>query len=438
MANPTLPPASCGALPQEWSEHHGATRRGAFPRGTRILRDPMHEPGEIAIDGTLTGPGRVDAGFGVHFPHRVRFTHDLLDPANPTLADALDPFGTGRGQSRVLLAIDDGVDRAWPDLAERFAAYARSHAARVPAAAACVRVPGGEAAKRDAATVEALYGHLADAGICRQSFVIAIGGGAMLDATGFAAATAHRGVRLVRVPTTTLAQDDAAMGVKNGINWRGRKNFTGAFAPPWAVLCDENFLRTLPDDEWRCGFSEAVKIALLRDPAFFARLEADADAIRAREPHASSHAIRRSAELHLRHVTRGGDPFELLAARPLDYGHWAAHRLEEITDFALGHGAAVGVGVALDTVYAALEGRLPRTVARRTLDLLARLGIPTAHPALLDTAALLAGIDSFREHLGGRLTVTLLRDVGVAEDVHALDPALVTRSVEVLRAGAAL
>ena len=396
----------------------------------------MTHAGSPSIDGTLTGPGRVDADFGVEFPHRVRFTRNLLDPANPTLADALDPDGLGRGISRLVLAIDEGVDRAWPDLASRWTGYAKAHASRMPDAAAAFTVAGGEPAKIGLATVERTLAEIDRHRICRQSFVVAIGGGAMLDAVGFAAATAHRGVRLVRIPTTVLAQDDAAMGVKNGINWNGKKNFLGSFAPPWAVLNDEDLLATLPDDEWRCGFSEAVKIALLRDPAYFDRLERDAEAIRGRDREASSHAIRRSAELHLRHVTRGGDPFEIRTARPLDYGHWSAHRLEQMTGFAVGHGAAVGVGVALDTVYAAIEGRLARDVADRTLRTLARLGIPTFHPALLDADALLGGLEEFREHLGGRLTVTLLRDVGVAEDVHSLDPRVIRAAIGELRSAA--
>ena len=396
----------------------------------------MTHAGSPSIDGTLTGPGRVDADFGVEFPHRVRFTRNLFDPANPTLADALDPDGLGRGISRLVLAIDGEVDRAWPDLASRWTGYAKAHSSRVPDAAAAFTVTGGEPAKIGLATVERTLAEIDRHRICRQSFVVAIGGGAMLDAVGFAAATAHRGVRLVRVPTTVLAQDDAAMGVKNGINWNGKKNFLGSFAPPWAVLNDEDLLSTLPDDEWRCGFSEAVKIALLRDPAYFDRLERDAEAIRGRDREASSHAIRRSAELHLRHVTRGGDPFAIRTARPLDYGHWSAHRLEQMTGFAVGHGAAVGVGVALDTVYAAIEGRLARDVAYRTLRTLARLGIPTFHPALLDADALLGGLEEFREHLGGRLTVTLLRDVGVAEDVHALDPRVIRAAIGELRSAA--
>lgn len=333
----------------------------------------------------------------------------------------------------MIAVIDEGVDRAWPGLGERVRAYARGHAERVPAPEACIVVRGGEATKNDGITVERVIDAVDQHRICRQSFVLAIGGGAMLDAVGFAAATAHRGVRLVRVPTTTLAQDDAAMGVKNGINRNGKKNFVGAFAPPWAVLNDERFLTTLPAAEFRAGFSEAVKIALLRDPELFRRMERDADAVREGNLDAAMPIVRRSAELHLRHIARGGDPFEISEARPLDYGHWAAHRLESMTKFALGHGAAVAVGVALDTAYAALEGRLPQDDADRTIDLLRRLGMETWHPALSDGDTLLHGLEEFREHLGGRLTITLLREIGEADEVHSLDAALVRRAIDRLR-----
>ncbi len=384
-------------------------------------------------DGDLTATGSVTERFEVAFAHRVRFTSDLFDPANPTLADALDPERRGRGPSRLLLVIDDGVDRAWPGLAERFARYAQAHAERVPAAASAMVVRGGERTKNDWETVEAVIEAVDRHRICRQSFVLAIGGGAMLDAVGFAAATAHRGVRLVRVPTTTLAQDDAAMGVKNGINRKGKKNFVGAFAVPWAVLNDERFLTTLPASEFRAGLSEAVKIALLRDPGLFARMERDAEAIAAGDLAAAMPVIRRSAELHLRHIVRGGDAFETSEARPLDYGHWSAHRLESMTNFALGHGAAVGVGVALDTTYAAIEGRIAADDANRTITLLARLGIPTWHAALDETDRLVAGLEEFREHLGGKLTITLLRSIGAADEVHALDPAVVRQAIARLR-----
>ncbi len=384
-------------------------------------------------DGDLTATGSVTERFEVAFAHRVRFTRDLFDPANPTLADALDPESRGRGPSRLVLIIDDGVARAWPGLDARFAAYATALPERVPHAASSIVVRGGERTKNDWETVETVIEAVDRHRICRQSYILAVGGGAMLDAVGFAAATAHRGVRLVRVPTTTLAQDDAAMGVKNGINRNGKKNFVGAFAVPWAVLNDERFLTTLPPAEFRAGFSEAVKIALLRDPGLFARMERDADAIASGDLDAAMPIVRRSAELHLRHIVRGGDAFETREARPLDYGHWSAHRLESMTNFALGHGAAVGVGVALDTAYAAIEGRIAADDANRTITLLRRLGVPTWHDALDDADRLVSGLEEFREHLGGRLTITLLRSIGAADEVHALDPAIVRQAIARLR-----
>jgi 3-dehydroquinate synthetase len=268
---------------------------------------------------------------------------------------------------------------------------------------------------------------------------------AVLDAAGYGAAIAHRGVRLVRIPTTVLAQDDAAMGVKNGVNRFGKKNFVGAFAVPFAVLCDELLLESLPDAVYRAGFSEAVKIALLKDPAYFARLERDAARIAARDLDAASPAIRRSAELHLRHIVDGGDPFEANEARPLDFGHWAAHRLESMSNHAVSHGDAVALGLLLDCRYSNLKGWLSDAGLARIRACMAALGLPMRHALLAETSALLAGLEEFREHLGGRLTITMLRSVAGGSaaaateaeqfagfEVHELDPGLVARAASEL------
>lgn len=398
---------------------------------------PNDTANDSSLGGDLVSRGATDADVRVDFVHRVRFTRDVFDPSNSTLADVLDPAGRGPGTSRLLVAIDDGLRGAWPDLEAAVNAYAKAHADRMPAPATTMVVPGGEACKNDMVTVDRVVEAVDRHRICRRSYILAIGGGAMLDAVGFASTIAHRGVRLVRIPTTTLAQDDAAMGVKNGVNRFGKKNFVGAFAPPWAVVNDERFLETLSDADFRNGFSEAVKIALLRDPALLARMERDAERICARDLAAAMPIVRRSAELHLRHITRGGDPFETREARPLDYGHWSAHKLESMTKFALSHGAAVGIGVALDTLYAALEGRLPRADADRTIDVQRRLGITMWHPALDDVDALVRGLEEFREHLGGRLTITLLRGIGQSDDVHTMDASTLRAAVAELRRVAA-
>jgi 3-dehydroquinate synthase len=364
------------------------------------------------------------------FMHRVRCTRDAFALDNLALRElfAIDPQVAVR---RAIVVIDEGVQRAQgPAFEARLRAYFAHHASGMPELAAVVAVPGGEAAKHDTSVCDLVVELVAQHRICRKSFVVAIGGGAVLDAVGYGATIAHRGVRLVRLPTTVLAQDDAAMGVKNGINRFGKKNFVGAFAVPFAVLSDELLLESLPDAVFRAGFSEAVKIALLRDPALFTQIARDATRIAAREVAAAIPVIRRSAQLHLRHIIEGGDPFEAREARPLDFGHWAAHRLESMSDYSLSHGDAVALGLLLDCRYANLMharegGWLCDADHARIRACIANLGLPTRHPLLADSAALLRGLDEFREHLGGTLTITMLAGIGRGFEVHALDAALV-------------
>ncbi|MBA4027978.1 MAG: 3-dehydroquinate synthase [Planctomyces sp.] len=376
---------------------------------------------------------RIEAPFTCTWTHRLCFTSGVLDPANPTLRDALEP--TADGPARAQFYVDSGVAAAWPGLADRVAHYAQRSAGRLELAGPTVIVPGGEECKNDRAQLDRLLQTMAAARLCRRSYAIALGGGAVLDAVGLAAALTHRGVRLVRLPTTTLAQDDSGVGVKNAVNAFGKKNFLGVFAPPWAVINDAEFLTTLSDRDWRSGFSEAVKVALIKDGAEFGRIEAAAEAIARRDADAAGPVIRRSAELHLRHITRGGDPFETDSARPLDFGHWAAHKLEALTGFALRHGEAVAIGVAVDAAYSALIGLAPEADARRAAGCLRALGFALEHPALGDADAVLGGLEEFREHLGGRLTVTLLGGIGRGVDVHAIDARAMRRAIEQVAAG---
>jgi 3-dehydroquinate synthase len=296
-------------------------------------------------------------------------------------------------------------------------------------------VPGGEQAKQSMSVVDRVVRVVDEHGIDRQSFVMAIGGGAVLDAVGFGASIAHRGVRLLRLPTTTLAQDDAGMAVKNGINLGSKKNFIGSFTLPHAVICDTNFLQSTPDRSWCGGFSEAVKIALLRDPELFNRIERDAVAIAHRSMDAALPVIIRSAELHYRHIMSGGDPFETHSARPLDFGHWLAHRLEGMTNGTLPHGQAVAIGVAIDTLYSECAGLLPTPEARRVIAVLRALDLPVTHPLLANLDGIVAGLAEFREHLGGQLTITLLRGIGDPIDVHSIDPTILGAAIALASRG---
>jgi 3-dehydroquinate synthase len=335
--------------------------------------------------------------------------------------------------ARMLVFIDSGVAEHWPNLVQQVQDWATDRPDAVMLSAPPTTVPGGENAKNDRAVVDLVTKAIHDGGICRQSYVMAIGGGAMLDAVGFAAAIAHRGVRLVRLPTTTLAQGDAGIGVKNGINAYGKKNFLGTFAVPWAVVNDRRFLETLDDRVWRSGLSEVVKVALLKDAPFFERVESVAPALRRRDDATLDPILRRCAHLHLDHIVAGGDPFELLTARPLDFGHWSAHRLESLTGFKLLHGEAVAIGVALDVVYSAVAGRLDWSEARRVLHCFQTLGFSLYHECMSDVATLCEGLEEFREHLGGRLTITLLEGIGHPIDVHEMSCSLVEESVGYLR-----
>ena len=361
----------------------------------------------------------------------MSFTRDLLGGERRILAEVLEPSG-GR-PARVQFWLDEHVAEAQPDLRPRLRAFAAANNSRVELAGNLQLVPGGEAVKNDIHILERILRVFHAAGLDRRSYVVAIGGGAVLDAVGFAAAIAHRGLRLVRLPTTTLAQADSGVGVKNAVNLFGKKNWLGTFAVPWAVINDAALLATLPDRDFVCGFAEAVKVALLKDPAMFDELCRSTARIRRRDMAAALPMIRASAERHREHITGGGDPFEAREARPLDFGHWSAHRLEAMTDFGLRHGEAVAIGVALDTVYSSLALGLPREEVERVLRCLLELGFALRHPALGDTEALFEGLEEFRQHLGGRLTVTMLRGVGDPIDVHAIDEGWMRAAIQQLQ-----
>ena len=358
----------------------------------------------------------------LRWPHRVSFTRSAFAPTNPAIAEVLAADADAPG--RLLVAVDQGVVEAYPDLQheiERYLAHHRSAGHTLPALAGFRAVPPGEPCKNDLSNLETFLGEIDNARLCRHSYILAIGGGAVLDMVGFAAAIAHRGVRLVRMPTTTLAQGDSGVGVKNSVNMFGKKNFLGTFAVPWAVINDLSLLETLDDREWRSGFSEAVKVALLKDAGLYRLIASHAPQLAKRDVPLADGILRRSAWLHLEHIAHGGDPFEATTARPLDFGHWSAHKIEQMTGFAVKHGEAVAMGLALDITYCELTGMLDANTAQGIRDTLTAIGFDLYHPAMDDADTLLAGLEEFREHLGGRLTITLIQGVGKPVDVHTID-----------------
>jgi 3-dehydroquinate synthase len=370
--------------------------------------------------------------FDVRWNHRLLFSSNTLETDNPVLADAIRNGDEESSKHGMIAVIDAGVANTNPGLASDLENYVKAHRDSLPELRAVHVTPGGEFAKNDPKLVEEILTLINEHRICRRSTVLVIGGGAVLDSSGYAAAIAHRGVRMVRMPTTVLSQADSGVGVKNGINRFGKKNFTGTFTPPNAVVCDTELLKTLDQSEWITGFSEVVKIALLRDAGLFEGMEEDAARIRSRDLSISMRYITESARLHLEHITRGGDPFELDEARPLDYGHWSAHKLEQMTNFELRHGDAVSIGIALDSIYAGMIGLESQDSVARTIALLENLGLPIHHPAMGEAGTLLEGLQEFREHLGGKLTITLVTEPGSSTEVNEIDTKTMMRAIDEL------
>ena len=375
----------------------------------------------------------LQQNFQVPYTYSIFFTKRLFNVANDTLRSFFSSFGQVDFQRKVLIAIDEGFLAHHPQLQEEIKDYFSSLENLVKLVPHLVVLPGGEAAKNDPALFDELVEAIDNYGIDRHSFVIGIGGGAILDLVGYAAAVSHRGVKHIRIPTTVLSQNDSGIGVKNGINYRGKKNFLGTFAPPVAVFNDLTFLQTLDDRDWRGGIAEAIKVALIKDQSFFEWIEINAEALAQRNEEVMAYLIHRCAEMHVEHI-RSGDPFEFGSSRPLDFGHWAAHKLEYLTDFQVRHGEAVAIGIALDCVYSVKVGKLTDAELQRILTVIQKLGFDLYHPKLAenDKINLRNGLQEFREHLGGRLTIMLLDRIGKGVEVHEMDADLIAESVDYL------
>ncbi len=371
----------------------------------------------------------LEQRFSIHYSFPVFFSRNVFRADDPLLASVF--LQGGQKRHNVLCLVDSGVLAADPLLPDRITSYAEAHPEVMQLCGRIVAVKGGEGCKAEPTIIDTILQCVRDYHLCRHSYILAIGGGAVLDAVGYGAAIAHRGLRLIRMPTTVLGQNDAGVGVKNGINALGRKNFIGTFAPPFAVINDFAFLDTLPPRELQAGMAEAVKVALIKDRDFFDALYDQRFALASFSPRPMEELIHRCAALHMHHVGCGGDPFELGSARPLDFGHWSAHKLEEMTGGLLKHGEAVAVGMALDSLYSRRCALIDEGELRQILTLIGDLGLPLYHPALaaLDVGAALG---EFREHLGGDPAITLLTGIGSKKEVDRIEIPLMQHCIEEL------
>ena len=377
-----------------------------FPQGQMPSMEAVRHPG-------------FEAAFSITYKHRLMFTRNVFDPDNSLLLELLEP--TSNNKAKIAVFVDSGVVNTNSTIIDRINAFMHTRANRIELAGDVQVVPGSEEIKNVHRNVELILKNISQFGLCRKSYVIVIGGGAVLDAVGFAASMAHRGIRLIRIATTTMSQADSAMSVKNSINAFEKKNFLGFFTVPWAVINDESLLKSLSDRDWIQGFSEIVKVALLRDELLFNTIDQHTQQIRDRNLQVAIPLIRKSAKLHFEHITLNGDPFELLEARPLDFGHWSAHKLEQMTHFELGHGEAVAIGLAIDITYANLMGWLSNRDHQRIINTLQQLGFKLFNPVMEHTSYILKGLDEFREHLGGKLTIPMIKSISKPFDVHEID-----------------
>jgi len=367
--------------------------------------------------------------FQVRFQYPVHFTQNVFDLDNLLLKNLLT---IQNFSINVLIVLDQGLDEASPNIQKLVAQYFAKHKEILKSNVRILTVPGGEAAKNDLNLVFNIAEAVDQYHICRHSYLIGIGGGAVLDLVGFAAAISHRGIRHIRIPTTVLAQNDSGVGVKNGINFRGKKNFLGTFCPPFAVVNDSILLSHLPYRDWISGISEAVKVALIKDKDFFYRIQTDANLLKGRNSEAMSYLIEHCAKLHLLHIG-GADPFERGSSRPLDFGHWSAHKMEQLSNHAIKHGEAVAVGIALDSIYSMKIGLLSRKELLEILYLFKDLGFRLYFDCLDETEKLLSGLTEFREHLGGKLTIMLLQSIGKGVEVHEMQEDQLIQSLQMLK-----
>ncbi|CAH0994481.1 3-dehydroquinate synthase [Emticicia aquatica] len=375
----------------------------------------------------------IQQSFQVPYSFNIVFTKNLFSPDNQEFSNFLANFGDTRFQKKILFLIDAGVAEKHPSLIHTIQLYFNENT-QISLVDKILVMPGGELVKNDTTYLDQTLLAINKYGIDRHSFVAAIGGGAFLDMVGYASCIAHRGVKHIRIPTTVLSQNDSGVGVKNGVNFLGKKNFLGTFSPPVAVFNDSNFLTSLSDRDWRSGISEAVKVALIKDLPFFEWLEENSAAMAKRDMTVMNEQIFRSAALHTNHIS-SGDPFEMGSARPLDFGHWAAHKLEYLTNFEIRHGEAVAIGIALDSIYSQLLGLISQTEVDRIINLLKNLGFTLYHEKLGENNKLnlWEGLNEFREHLGGQLTITILEKLGKGKEIHEVDFELMKLAVDQLK-----
>jgi 3-dehydroquinate synthase len=295
-----------------------------------------------------------------------------------------------------------------------------------PGALHVLLFPGGEVNKR-LSVVESLATQMTELGADRTSVVICFGGGIVTDIGGFLAAAFMRGIRVVQVPTTLLAQVDAAVGGKTGVNLVNGKNLFGSFHQPLAVLIDPDVLATLPPREFRAGLFEIVKCGVIRDPALFETLETRSDDILAMNEDVLDEAV--AAAVRIKAEVVSEDEREGDLRRILNFGHTIGHAIEAETEYTrFLHGEAVAWGMLAATRIAELRGMMPSREALRIAQTICRYG-PLQPAANLDPDHLVRRLASDKKTLQGKIHFVLPIAIGEVRIVSGIEPALVRQAI---------
>lgn len=284
----------------------------------------------------------------------------------------------------------------------------------------CV-LPDGERYKTQA-TLGQVYDALAAAKMSRDGAVLALGGGVIGDIAGFAAATWARGIDVLQVPTTLLAQVDSSVGGKTAVNHPAGKNLIGAFHQPVAVMADLSTLSTLPERELTAGLAEVIKYGLIHDAHFLEWLDGSLPLLLARDPDALAYAVRRSCEIKAEIVSL--DEREVGPRALLNFGHTFGHAIEAAAGYGTWlHGEAVATGMLLAAHMSAKLGFISTQDVDRLRDLLTRAGLPIEAPRMgVDRALELMALD--KKVLAGRVRLVLLKQIGSAMVSADYDPAV--------------
>jgi len=356
------------------------------------------------------------------FEYPVCFTSDVFSPANGDLRDVivrLEP----KERHRIAAIVDRGAIVAQPELNLHIERYAQCHHDALDLVAPPIVQGGGERTKDDPALPARIQAYLHALELDRRSVLLVVGGASFLDLVGFAASTVRSAPRVVRIPTTALAQAGLAVLPRSAIHAFGTKNYLCTYRPPFAVVCDRRFIETQRTRAKVFGLVHAVRIALLRDRALFDWIVAHAVRLALGERDAVVELLRRSATHHvdLASSMRGDDLPS--ADDPLTFGAWSADAIEAHTERRIRQGEALAVGLALDATLGALHRTHGEAEREQIHRLLERLGLRLWHDTLghVDSEGRLLLLDGLSERASGRAPrVPLLRGIGAGVAPHEL------------------